>query len=1234
MTSTKKIVFRSEQLQAIDLTVKSFKRNRQMLWNAKMRFGKTLCALEVARQCGYRRTLILTHRPNVRSEWGSSIEKLGLDGWLFGCKDTNAADFEASSFESLEEKAQSDKGLHYVYFASMQDMRGSKRVNQQKGIDKNDNIFAAHWDLLIVDEAHEGIMSRLGREVIGELQKRRPMRTLYLSGTPYNIQQLFDNAEVYHWDYCMEQKAKNEWAKHHRKEPNPYASLARMNILTYNLAREFYKYRTTETGGFNFAEFFRTEYIAEQADNTPTDSKPTASKPAKKHSAHSKAADKPSSRFVHEDDVRTFLRLIGSGSSNKLYPYANKQLADALSHTLWYVPGVQAAHCLARMLAEDRADNPFAGYTIVDVAGDGNDDERYDLYEQTRRDRDALKRVRKAIDSNDKTITLSCGRLTMGVSVPEWTAVLMLAGAAETGGMRYFQTIFRCQSPYTDTRIKKECYAIDFAPQRTLTVVDQYVNNNTFTSDVEERHAKLAEFLELCPLTEISAKKQTAYDTELFIRSITSAYSNSLIRNGFRDDCLYGNLDNLRRQDLKLLDQVAEAIVRGMASERQRNREMIAEATAKQKRPNAKPSAKETAKEAAAREKMQQSEETAVAAMREASRKMTPRQRAIAILNQISSRFPIMIYGTVERIDGLTLDSFVRGIDPDSWRDFMPKGVSVKLFQRIKHFYREDIFVATAKAIVERLRRADELPVNERVSEIADILADFCYPDRETVLTPWRTINRQLADTLGGYCFYDETFKQRLNEPRFVYNGDVTERLFMNPKARILDISSKTGLYSLYSAYSIYKLRSGQSQGLFDTLSDAEAEALWKEIVENNIFALCRTHIAESITRRTLLGYRTGIRVNVKRIDELNSLVMVYKRKFIRTVTNGKDFWKVNNNEQMKFDAIIGNPPYQVNIGEQKDNYGIPLYNQFVEIAREMKPNYISMIMPSRWFTGGRGLDNFRRMMLADRRMRSIYDYVDSKDLFPTVDISGGVNYFLWDARHKKECRFTNTLHGDSNTCERKLNQFPIFVRNNEALSFINKVLDKCKRTLNKQVSGQTPFGFVSTFRGTADPAADPAAVELKSSGATSYVARDDIKKNTAWIDQYKVVFSKATCEHAGTPDRNGKFRVLSAMSILPPATVCTQSYLVGGAYKTEAEAENFLAYLSTKFARYLMLQTITSQDLSPEKFMFVPIENFTAKSDIDWTTNDIPNIDRQLFEKYGISDEEKAMAENTIKEM
>ena len=291
------------------------------------------------------------------------------------------------------------------------------------------------------------------------------------------------------------------------------------------------------------------------------------------------------------------------------------------------------------------------------------------------------------------------------------------------------------------------------------------------------------------------------------------------------------------------------------------------------------------------------------------------------------------------------------------------------------------------------------------------------------------------------------------------------------------------------------------------------------------------------------------------------------------------------------------------------------------------------MIMPSRWFTGGRGLDNFRHSMLTDKHVRAIFDFVDSKDCFPTVDISGGIGYFLWDAKHKDECEFTNNLHNKSTTRKRKLNEFPIFVRNNNALSLIYKVRAKSKKMLNKQVSGQTPFGFVTTFRGKEEPKEDGSTVLLKSSGTPSYVLRSDIKKNVQWIDLYKVIFSKATCEHAGTPDRNGQFRVLSSAAILKPGCVCTQSYLVGGAYASETEANNLLAYLKTKFSRYLMLQTITSQDLSPEKFMFVPVQDFSEKSDINWQCP-LNDIDKQLYEKYGVDKNEIALIEGTIKEM
>lgn len=1194
MTSTESIVFRKEQQEAIDFTVATLQRSRKVLWNAKMRFGKTLCALEVAHRLGYKRTLILTHRPAVRQEWFESIQKLKFDSWNYGSKaNGNKTGSEPGEkgfmFEELETATAKNPDSHYVYFASMQDLRGSKRVNKQKGINKNDDIFNAKWDLLIIDEAHEGTVTRLGNEVISELQKRRQVRTLYLSGTPYSISQNFDTTDVYHWDYCMEQKAKEDWAKTHSDGQNPYEPMARMNIVTYNMQRYFAAYMTTDNGGFNYAEFFRT--------------------------------DNATMQFVHEADVRKFIGLM---ATDALFPFANQAYANALDHTLWYVPSVNAAQCLANILAEDSESNPFRHFAIVNVAGDDiSQTLRLDSAETYIKEKDALKRVKDAITMSAKTITLSCGRLTTGVSVPEWTGVLMLAGAAETGGARYFQTIFRSQSPYRDG-IKKECYAFDFSPMRTLAVIDQYINNNIDAQNQASRISKISEFLHFCPTKIVDGAQIKDVDTELFISEINASYSTSLIRNGFNNDCLYSNLNNLDKQDLRLLDEVAEAMFRGIIEERRQNRDTV--------KGEQKPT-KRTRRAIEKEEKEEKQIEEQIANQREANHRLTPRQRAIAILSQISTRFPIMIYGMVENIDGLTIDSFLREIDADSWREFMPKGITIQIFKRLKHFYREDIFVATAKAIVSRLHKADTLPTAERVAEIASILSDFCYPDRETVLTPWRLVNKHMTDTFGGYCFFNDDFSKPLHEPRFVYHEGVTNRVLMNPKACILDICSKTGLYSLYMAYSMYKLQSSESQGLFDMLSDEESGSMWQEIVENNIFAICKSRMAEHITRRTLVGFRKDVRVNVKHIDNLNSQVIVYKNKLCSTITDARTFWNINNRQQMKFDAIIGNPPYQMNIGEKKDNYGIPLYNEFVETARQVKPQYISMIMPSRWFTGGRGLDKFRVAMLSDKHIRAIFDYIDSKDCFPTVDISGGVCYFLWDAKHKTECEFTSYLSGKANTRSRKLNEFPIFVRNNDALSIIYKVKSKSRKALNQQISGQTPFGFVSTFRGEAQASEDGSTVMLKSSGATTYVLPEEIKKNAQWVNLYKVIFSKATCEHAGAPDRNGQFRVLSAAAILNPGSVCTQSYLVGGVYDSAEEAEHFLAYLKTKFARFLLLQTITSQDLSPEKFMFVPMQNFTAQADIDWN-EPLTNIDRQLYSKYELSEDEIALIENTIKEM
>lgn len=739
MISTENIVFRTEQEEAINFTVTTLKRSRKVLWNAKMRFGKTLCAIEAAHRLGYRRTLVLTHRPAVRQEWFDSIEKLQLEGWLYGSKTTSAMPEEerkrrGASFAELEDIAK-DPATHYVYFASMQDLRSSKRVNQQKGIVKNDDVFSAKWDFLIVDEAHEGITTRLGNDVIAELQKRRSLRTLYLSGTPYSIRQTFDTTDVYNWDYCMEQRAKEQWDISNSGAANPYANMARMNIVTYNLRNTFAPYFLTDNEGFNFSEFFRV--------------------------------DEAQMCFVHEADVRKFVNLLATAPQ---YPFADEAMGQSLCHTLWYVPGVNAAHCLAQILAEPTADNPFRNYKVVNVAGDS-------VSSQT----SPLEEVRTAISTNERTITLSCGRLTTGVSVPEWTAVFMLAGSADTGCAHYFQTIFRCQSPYREG-IKAECYTFDFSPTRTLTAIDQYISNNLASTEHEARVQKLTEFLHYCPTIVIDGGKRNRMDTDTFIRNINTSYSTSLIRNGFHGDCLYTDLNNLGKNDLRLLDEVAEAMANAVLEERRQRNNDIQSAKKQTKKAKDK-----TAEDAAKQNDIPNTQARENAGIT----RLTPRQRAIAILSQISTRFPIMIYGTVDNIEGLTIDSFLRNIDAESWRHFMPRGITMQLFKRLKHLYREDIFVATAKAIVARLRHADTLLPDSRIAEIASILSDFSYPDRETILTPWNVVNRHLSDTLGGYCFFDDKFTKPLAQPRFVYNEGVTNRTLMNPNAQILDICSK-----------------------------------------------------------------------------------------------------------------------------------------------------------------------------------------------------------------------------------------------------------------------------------------------------------------------------------------------------------------------------------------------------------------------------------------------------------
>jgi site-specific DNA-methyltransferase (adenine-specific) len=319
----------------------------------------------------------------------------------------------------------------------------------------------------------------------------------------------------------------------------------------------------------------------------------------------------------------------------------------------------------------------------------------------------------------------------------------------------------------------------------------------------------------------------------------------------------------------------------------------------------------------------------------------------------------------------------------------------------------------------------------------------------------------------------------------------------------------------------------------------------------------------------------------------------------------------------MKFDVIVSNPPYQLSDGGNGAS-AKPLYHTFVEQAKKLNPRYIAMIIPARWYSGGKGLDGFRSAMLNDNRIKELVDYTNSSDCFPGVDVAGGVCYFLWDRDYAGACRYTSNYNGKSTTITKRLNEYDTFIRYPIADGIIDKVTSRRETTMDTMVTTRKPFGLATNAKPmkTGD-------LTLRYNKGTGRYSRDAVPSGQEYIDKWKVMLSYLTAEHAGQPDKNGQFKVLSTMEILPPRYVCTETYLLAGWFDTEDGANNLMSYLKTRFARFLVGQIAVSQHITKGCFAFVPVQDFSKP----WT-------DEELYAKYGLTDEEVSFIESMIKPM
>lgn len=1400
------IKFRPEQEKAIHDTVEYFQKEfkdpnkgKHYLWNAKMRFGKTLSGLEVAKRCGYRSTLIITHRPVVDKGWHDDFAKIfrtpealadyhakGLEP-AYGRRMMDDNDSQGD-FYTLTRGVDAGKKI-LVFFVSMQYLRLSQFVGgKERNFDPLKRaIMEYDWDFVMVDEAHEGIDAAAGVRVMNKLKKENT-RILSLSGTPFNLLDKYEESEIYTWDYVMEQRAKQFWDEHHYGDPNPYADLPRMQILTFTLPKMLRDQAIENNEVFKFHEFFRV-YTEEDKLRLQKliDNEPNA---IKKAEYQEKLSEVEIDKFVHEKAINRFLDKLVEESDTSLYPFSTENFREHFRHTFWLLPGVKEAAALEQLLRKHEVFSEI--FHIINAAGDSNIEDKNgsalaDVLDNIRGN------AKKNITKKDYTITLSCGKLTTGVSVPEWTAVLCMKGSENTPAANYMQTIFRVQThAVLEGRQKSDCYVFDFAPDRALTAVAETAKMAVYaqtkkgkkqmklTQKKEEEH--LAAFIKLCPVLSMDEGEMGKhFSANQIFEKLSNVYIERAVRSGYADNSLYNpdQLMNLSPEQEKALGDVHDLLGsmpnawkpekinvnnNGLSNSDADHTKYIYYLSASEALParpsmaaefdeNGKPTTYDDGwddvmcapselfpylyishsqllegewcsfsnpvlwKKCENKEKDDKTDE----AKKKRDEENKEKRARMSVLRGVAIRIPLLVYGAEindEAGEEITIDNFASEeiVDQASWEEFMPKGFTKQTFNTLKDCFDRSIFTGAAKRIRQMVKEADNLNTEDRIAKIATIFSYFHNPDKETVLTPWRVVNMHMSDTVGGWCFWDEDFVapyteenqygENVNAARFVDRGDVTKDVFTDYNSRILEINSKTGLYPLYMAYSLFKgakepnYRNVHLTGERGKSLNAEQYyhqagddlEIWKDVLQDNIFVVCRTKMAVSITKRTLAGFRTDIRMNIrcyehdvpvtdlvsagvlKAADEhvtkegktyffnghesLNcDMINVLRAKpelFQNDIVRGNDFWHVYNSipksenediNNMKFKAIVGNPPYQI---EGESTRKTPIYNLFYDTAFELS-SLVTFITPGRFlFKAGQTPMEWMEKMLSDTHFKVVDYFQKSSDVFPTVDIKGGVAIGLRNANKEFGAIGFFSDYPELKSIMAKVftnpsfqfGQFASLVSSQGIYRFSEKALSEFPRIYEVQGKGTASKITSNAFENLTEIFVNTEK-ECKGEGV-QIIGRIKGSRETKWVNASYL----QPCEYLNyynvlVPEANGTGAIGEVLStpvigvpvIGVPVIGHTDTFLSIGKFADAQEASACLNYVKTKFARCLLGTLKATQHNPRDTWANVPLQNFTAISDIDWTQS-IADIDKQLYRKYKLDEDEIEFIEKMIKPM
>ena len=1277
-------ILRPEQEDAVEQTLEYAERNQttdfknpngksEFLWNAKPRFGKTLTTYDFMKRFGATKTLIVTNRPAIADSWYCDYKKF-IDGYHFistadSIKEKTLTREEFNKIEDFDKKQ--------ITFLSLQDLKGAKVFGGS--FNKLKWVADLAWDLLVIDEAHEAVDTDKTDRAFENIKRKF---TLHLSGTPFKAlaEGKFSSEQIYNWTYLDEQKAKQSELEN-GQESGDHTDMPDLRLFNYKISDVTAKQieEGIDINGENVPPVF------EFNDFLATNSK---------------------GEFKREDDIWRFLNTL---TENEGYPFSTPELRNELKHTFWFVGNrVNSAKAMEKLLKKHPV---FENYKIILAAGDGrslNDESSEEEATDFKKNEKALARVKKAIKEHDKTITLSVGQLTTGVTVKEWSAVLMMSDVKKE--TLYTQAIFRAQNPYKyekDGKLyrKKSAYVFDFSPYRVLEIYDKLANSLSEKSAIgniteSERQENVAELLNFFPvLSQDENGKMIELDASQVLTLPAAKMASDIVKRRFITNLLFkdiGNVFNLPSEIVKKLNKVQNSKEDGTANKKEKrdvsnNRERDEQ---KQKRISVNRDIiwgqkvyGEPIREAFERtqEDMDSFETNLTNAINE-DILSTPIAKYVEVYAPSKKEIKELEEKIVEKIKTVS-EEFKNSPQTEKEKtkaitelaDFVEKELPRDMIDNREEQAYQDDAKTELDIIREKLRTfsraipsfvmAAKDPKNLTIDNLQDAVSDedfeMLFNERDKLHTPDRFTKadfielrdggdyeengeiihfdgffekyrfnaaiqefekkrEQLADYLNNttkediFSYIPAQKSNQIFTPREVVNKMLntleTENpgIFSNPNLTFCDLHTKSGLF-------LTEISKRLNHGLVNIIPDEQARL--KHIFEEQLFGFAPTQITYDIAASYIYGGFPEIsRQNLKKKD----LTEQFKK--------GEPL-------NMKFDVVIGNPPYQEE-GNGDDSSSKPIYNYFMSEAYRFADK-VCFITPARFlFNAGKTPKKWNTKMLNDKHLKVAYYEQDSSNVFPNTDIKGGVAITYRDTQKNFGKIGTFTHFKELNDIIHKVdveeyNSLSSIYHSTDSYHFtdaLHKDYPDAKSKMSKgheydvKSSMFVRFGEIGIFTKEKKKDDDIKFIGvIKNVRKWRYINQEYIKEHPN-LRKFKVML----------PGSNGSGaigEVLSTPLVGEPLVGHTQTFISFGAFDNREEAENLLKYIKTKFARTMLGTLKITQSNKKDTWRNVPLQNFTNNSDIDWS-QPIAQIDQQLYKKYDLSEKEIAFIEEKVREM